>query len=532
RRTERQLEKQRTRHHHWGQLLAQPPAGLIARLRHWWIGQAISREKKPFWNQLRNHHHQLEGHVGIITRLTNTRYRHRLRSHGGTWDSLKQFRKALGARSSKAQADYFSKIHFPDLFFQFPVWLTNLGDANESLPMEEGLFDLAIIDEATQCDMASCLPLLQRAKRAVIVGDPKQLRHLSFLPRTQQQEFAEAQGLSREETESYDYRETSLLDRAIDSLATPDDLHCLDEHYRSREPIIAFSNRHFYEDQLAVMTSTPGEETGKTLVLHRTEKKRTKSGANPGEADALLATLSEIIQAESALEDAQCTSIGILSPFRAQVDHLARKLGKTHDLRDLERHRIMVGTAHTFQGEERDFMLLSFCVDDESVSASFRFMERPDVFNVAITRARHQQHLFYSLDPARLPVDSLLRKYLSFSAAPGTSDGSTVQAETYSAFAREVCEALETRGFQTQLAFSVAGWIVDIVARKEGKAIGIDLIGGDEVEGSPAMAPGLTTERYRMFHRCGFPIFPLPFANWKYGQGKCLEALESLLTTS
>ena len=43
------------------------------------------------------------------------------------------------------------------------------------------MFDVAIIDEASQCDIASCFPILFRAKRAVIVGDDKQLPHLSFL---------------------------------------------------------------------------------------------------------------------------------------------------------------------------------------------------------------------------------------------------------------------------------------------------------------------------------------------------------------
>jgi superfamily I DNA and/or RNA helicase len=51
------------------------------------------------------------------------------------------------------------------------------------------LFDVAIIDEASQCDIASCFPVLFRAKRAIIVGDDKQLAHLSFLEKNKEQSF-------------------------------------------------------------------------------------------------------------------------------------------------------------------------------------------------------------------------------------------------------------------------------------------------------------------------------------------------------
>ena len=47
--------------------------------------------------------------------------------------------------------------------------------------LERDIVDVAIIDEASQCDIASALPLMYRAKRAVIVGDDKQLTHISSL---------------------------------------------------------------------------------------------------------------------------------------------------------------------------------------------------------------------------------------------------------------------------------------------------------------------------------------------------------------
>ena len=72
----------------------------------------------------------------------------------------------------------------------------NLSDAASILPLQRDMFDLVIIDESTQCDIASSFPVLQRGKRAVVVGDPKQLRHLSFLPRERQEAIADRYSLS------------------------------------------------------------------------------------------------------------------------------------------------------------------------------------------------------------------------------------------------------------------------------------------------------------------------------------------------
>ncbi|MCC7406374.1 MAG: AAA family ATPase, partial [Bdellovibrionales bacterium] len=62
-----------------------------------------------------------------------------------------------------------------------PAWAITSLSLRNRVPFEEGLFDLVVIDEASQCDIASALPLLFRAKRAVIIGDPQQLKHITSL---------------------------------------------------------------------------------------------------------------------------------------------------------------------------------------------------------------------------------------------------------------------------------------------------------------------------------------------------------------
>jgi hypothetical protein len=53
-----------------------------------------------------------------------------------------------------------------------------------------------VIDEASQCDIASALPLLFRAKAAVIIGDPKQLRHISAIPPRRDRELLHKHNLA------------------------------------------------------------------------------------------------------------------------------------------------------------------------------------------------------------------------------------------------------------------------------------------------------------------------------------------------
>lgn len=106
----------------------------------------------------------------------------------------------------------------------------------------------------------------------------------------------------------------------------------------------------------------------------------------------------------------------MLSPFRDQVDHLSRAIADRLEASDIEKHDLVVGTAYSFQGDERDVMLLSLVVDPESHPASIRYLEQPDVFNVSITRARDYQIVFTSLDAREAPAGTLLARYLSHAA--------------------------------------------------------------------------------------------------------------------
>lgn len=102
---------------------------------------------------------------------------------------LKVHAKSLVANRKRLQTNILEEEDFRPLLEAFPCWCVTTYAVSDSLPLKPGMFDVAIIDEASQCDIASCFPILFRAKRAVIVGDDKQLPHLSFLEKQKNNHF-------------------------------------------------------------------------------------------------------------------------------------------------------------------------------------------------------------------------------------------------------------------------------------------------------------------------------------------------------
>lgn len=431
--------------------------------------------------------------------------------------------RALRARTRTRLCEHFAGLDRGAVLGAFPIWMTTIAEVGELLPLEPGLFDLAIVDEATQCDMASCLPVLQRARRAVVTGDPRQLRHVSFLSDARLTDAAARHGLDEPTRDALHYRRRSLLDVVLDAVGRQEQVVALDEHFRSRPPIIEFSNREFYGGNLAVMTRRPTTERAESLRLCRVDGHRDGRGVNREEAAALVEEVERRVEAERTLPDRVCHSLGVLSPFREQVDHLARLLAGRLDAASITRHRLLVGTAHGFQGEERDIMLLSLVVDPASPPGVLRFIERPDVFNVAVTRARQHQTVFTSL-PASLGDAGLLGRYLGHldAARKVTGPGGTAR----DTFLAEVAAALAATGCTVWPHYRVAGRELDLVLERDGQSVGIDLVGP-----SGPVGAALGWDDLGLLGRAGLRVVPVPLSAWRRDPAACLAAVEAALAT-
>ncbi len=435
-------------------------------------------------------------------------------------EELARFDEAIRARTDAKQEKLFSEIDFGHLLYTFPVWLVNSPGIFNVLPLEKELFDIAIIDEATQCDIASSLPILQRARRAVIVGDPNQLRHISFLSRYRQQVIGAGYNMTPKDIDKIDFREKSILDLTEGMIKRQKNIHLLNEHFRSLPQIISFSNDQFYNNALRIMTEKPQHTSGNAVGVIHCNGTRDKRGVNKIEAEEIIRRIGEIIFREKKFDVSMSQTIGVLSPFRDQVDYIYNRLTKNFPLEKLEKHNVLAGTAHTFQGEERDIMFLSLAVDNESHRNTFHFLSKEDVLNVAITRARVRQYVCVSINPQNIHRGLLIRRYLEHISA-GTEP---VEAEKdeHDIFVKEVSAALEGLGIKVFPAFEIAGMAIDLVMEYDNITCGIDLIGCPGV-----FEDSFSLERYRMYYRAGLTIIPLAYSSWFTKRDECIEMLKN-----
>lgn len=272
-----------------------------------------------------------------------------------------------------------------------PCWAVTSLSARGRVPFSPGLFDLLVIDEASQCDIASALPLLYRAKRAVIIGDPMQLRHITPLASGRDRQLLEKHDLVDSHL-AWSYSSNSLFDLA-QGLIGGEDLVMLRDHHRSHPDIIGYSNAEFYGGKLRVATRLdvlrrlPGDAPAVTWKHVEGHSRRPAGGGlvNDEEAEAVVAELRDLI-----LRRGYRGSIGVTSPFRAQVNRIKDIANQDPQLSAvLDSLDFVVDSVHRFQGDERDLIVFSPAVSKGDTKRALGFLgSQPNIFNVAITRAR------------------------------------------------------------------------------------------------------------------------------------------------
>jgi len=426
-------------------------------------------------------------------------------------DQSKRQRLIVHSRSliSKKQAlqnRLLEKEDFKPLLAAFPCWCATTYAISNSIPLKSGMFDVVIIDEASQCDIASCFPVLYRAKKAVIVGDDKQLPHLSFLEKAKEQSFLNQYGIEDKYQLMWRFRTNSMFDLANYYSTSP---VLLDEHFRSTKPIIEFSSSEFYGGRIKIMK--PYLSCGDTIEVVSVQNAKVDYDAtrNHVEAEALIAKLRDIIAADTGEKPA---SIGVVSPFRAQVDLIKRDILRHFDGETILKHQIEVGTAHTFQGDERDIMLASWAIASNSKPQSLMFLQKPNLFNVAITRARKKIINFISRDVNDLPV-GLLRDYLEYARAYALEDAAnTFKNEFEKEVYREISKALfeKSDDFKVYAGVEAGGVSADIVLEINGKRIAIECDG--EKDNVPARVT--PAKKQAILERCGFTVLRVAKREW------------------
>jgi hypothetical protein len=273
-----------------------------------------------------------------------------------------------------------------------PCWIMNHSRISEAMPADIGTFDLVIVDEASQSDLWA-LPAILRGKKILVVGDDKQVSpDGGFIEATRIQElldrFLREQPYAAEMTP-----EKSLYDLASRVFAA--DQVMLREHFRCVPPIIAYSNRTFYQNQiLPLRIPRASERIEPPLVdVYVEGGVRDSHDRNDCEAQAIADEITEILQNESLAG----RTIGVVSLLGTeQAKHIDSVVTQRCDTAELRRRKFLCGDARAFQGSERHIMFLSMVADASSCKAlsGSMFDQR---FNVAASRAQDRMYLVRSV---------------------------------------------------------------------------------------------------------------------------------------
>lgn len=433
--------------------------------------------------------------------------------------------KALVTRKKNLQNRLLEDEDFKPLLDAFPCWCVTTYAVSDSLPLKPGLFDVAIIDEASQCDIASCMPILFRCKKAVIVGDDKQLPHLSFLEKSKEQSFLSQYEIPDKYQLMWKFRTNSMFDLANYYSTKP---VLLDEHFRSYAPIIDFSNKEFYGNRIRIMSQCNNSDVLE-LVEVPEGKVDTDATRNMPEVEAVMLKLQEILQEDERKQNPEPVTVGIISPFRGQVELIKKALNQLYSDTVLRKHKIEVGTAHTFQGDERDIMMLSWAVANNSFNQSLTFLQIPNLFNVAITRARKKQIIFLSKDAKTLP-QGLLRDYIEFVQSyiekNKIKNELNIDENIYkNAFEKEVAQTLREEGFIVKAGKTIAGLSSDLyVEDKSENSIIIECDGVvDDFKTNKTQI-----KKQTLMERTGITVERVSYREWYNSKDGCIERIKNI----
>lgn len=355
-----------------------------------------------------------------------------------------------------------------------PVWVTTLTGAVENFGSRSNMFDVVIVDEASQVDVMGFL-LLYMAKRVVIVGDHEQVSPSAVGEKTEEvNHLIEEHLRGIPNNHLYDGK-TSIYDLARQSFGGTIGLR---EHFRCVPEIIHFSNALSYDFEIQPLREASNVHPPPHVVEHRVVGASCEDKLNEAEARHV----ASLVVAMSGHEAYQEKTIGVISLVgTCQAERVDALLRKHLDPVAYEKnHRIMTGSPAQFQGDERDIVLLSMVDAPETQDEVLRRRTRrlfKQRYNVAASRARDQMWVIHSLDPEVNLRESDFRKRLIAHARNPSALVRRARESTpseRSLLVRLVAKMLRQKGFSVTPAWEVGAYTIDLVVEgRDGARLGV-----------------------------------------------------------
>lgn len=269
---------------------------------------------------------------------------------------------------------YLSKTENLKKFLRiFPMVATTCISA-QRLGDPEPVFDMVIMDEASQCNTAVSLVPILRGESLMLVGDPQQLQPVILLDPHDNEVLRRRYHVSEE----YDYIRNSIYKCFLACDAVSDEV-LLRYHYRCDPKIIGFNNKKYYNRRLKVASESSSPHP--LVYVNVPENTSTEKNTAPAEVAAI----------DRYLTRNPGRSVGIITPFANQREQIEQMLL----LRGHE--NASCGTVHAFQGDEKDVVIFSLALTDKTGPGTYSWLQNnKELINVATSRAREQLILLSS----------------------------------------------------------------------------------------------------------------------------------------
>jgi very-short-patch-repair endonuclease len=401
-----------------------------------------------------------------------------------------------------------------------PCWILPEWRVAEQLPSELGVFDLVVVDEASQSDITA-FPIILRGRKILIVGDDQQVSPTVIGIDGQQVARLRKTFLSGLPFADQMDPATSLYE--LCGVVFPSSAIMLREHFRCVEPIIRFSSQFYARPLLPLRLPTASERFDPPLLDIYVPSGRRDGDINAAEADVIVSEIARLIGDEGFAN----RSIGVISLIGAtQSAMIYNRLVAELGTEIIERHRIMCGNAATFQGQERDIIFLSMvaCPTNVIAQTARNIAQR---FNVAASRARDRLVLVRSVAASHLKPDDLKLKLIEHFRNPmevgNIVPPSDVLDLCQSGFERDVGRRLLDQGFRLRPQVPVAGYSIDFVVEGAGdRRLAIEL-DGDNFHGPERWADDI--RRQKILERLGWTFWRCWGSSWYADPDGCMTDL-------
>ncbi|MEV6373580.1 AAA domain-containing protein [Micromonospora musae] len=403
-----------------------------------------------------------------------------------------------------------------------PVWIMPIYRIAEQLQVRPDMFDVVVVDEASQAGLAATF-LQYLAPKIVVIGDDKQVSPSAVGVDQQHLRNLATQYLYDDPYRaSWQDPQRSLFDEAKMRFSG---LIPLTEHRRCVPEIINFSNRIAYEPENIRLI--PVRQYGadrlepiKPVFVEDGYVRGTTGKVNQPEAEAIV---NQIVACATDPRYGGRT-FGVISlqgPHQAKL--IERLLLERLDPAEWEQRDLRCGDSADFQGSERDVMFLSMVAAAEPGVRMFSATAEMYVqrYNVAASRAKDQMWVFHSIRPSDLGnPDDLRHQLLDYCYAvanrPAEHDGVVLPTDVPedrrvtpfdSLFEQRVYNRIVGRGFTVVPQYEALGYSIDLVVVGPQSRLAVEC-DGDAWHGPDRYEADMA--RQRELERCGWEFFRIP----------------------